>query len=138
MYQHVETAEQFPFMQGKAWRQNHVLRARRLLGRLTPEYQAQFVVGLEELPPRDALRLLEERIARLDADRIARLPFYPDPRECDVRAVRSQVKTARQRLARSAGLLPEAPLTEAFEEAIAAIDDALIEIDRLLRRYTPA
>jgi ParB/RepB/Spo0J family partition protein len=63
--QHVETAKQYPFMQGDDWRESHVFEARSIIQRLDPEEQqcvAAVIEGTGLLHPKHALEVLNNLV----------------------------------------------------------------------------
>jgi ParB family transcriptional regulator, chromosome partitioning protein len=84
--QHVETAERFPFMQGAAWRQSHVLAVREKVAELpaTEQEHAISVLGCAKvMDPALAVSLVEKLANKPEPERkqIYQLSQSEDPRE---------------------------------------------------------
>jgi len=84
--QHVETAQQFPFMQSGKWRQSDVLRIRERIAELPVEERASAVVLLncaKLMDPDLAVELMDNLAAKKPAERqqIYELSRSEDPRD---------------------------------------------------------
>jgi hypothetical protein len=133
--QHVATAERYPFLQGKGWRQRHVLHVQDCLEKLPEEEHgpAMDVLSCAKLmDPALAVRLLGNLAVKPIADRqdiyelstsadsrkrslaltkIAELPPMPDPRL-------GALETAITALKRATEPFPEDPLTGRIQGVI--------------------
>jgi ParB family chromosome partitioning protein len=95
--QHIELADQYPWLQSDAWRQADVLRLRQHLGRIPEQEQpelCEFIVrGLAPFPPRpdQVMETAEVMSLKTPAARaeIYRLSKSTDQRERDLAATRS-------------------------------------------------
>jgi ParB-like chromosome segregation protein Spo0J len=84
--QHLETAEEFPWMQGNTWKQSDVLRVRERLEEAPPEARPQIAAVLNTatiLDPVLTVTLVENLTAKTPAERleIYNLSQSTDPRE---------------------------------------------------------
>ena len=141
---HVETADAYPFMQGKAWRQYHVLEAREYLGKI-PEAERAGVVTMMTQPgmgPQSAIKIAQtlaflpalgraevfalsqsedSRDRSLALTKAFETPNMPDPR---LGVCREFVKFAR----RSAREFPDDPQTPAIKAVAKEIQTIMLAI----------
>lgn len=158
--QHVETAEQFPFMQRPQWKQSHVLDARRYLNDIPDEQRPAVAALLDQpgIPPVVAIPMLQNLASVDEAERaeIIALAESPDPSERELakaKAVnkppmpdarvelcgqaRQELKTAIAVLGRCVKLAPAESYAGQIREVIdliRAADTEVAEITEELRR----
>ncbi|MGA8594474.1 MAG: ParB N-terminal domain-containing protein [Bryobacteraceae bacterium] len=148
--QHVQTAEQFPFMQQPDWRQYHVLEARELISQFPeserPKINDVFAAAPVPPDPKIAIETLEN-MRRMSAEERAEIyrlskssdsrerslaltksaarPPMPDPRLIDLDSALNGFKTAQAALKRAIRQFPNDPLapriTSLLEEVTAII-----------------
>jgi ParB family transcriptional regulator, chromosome partitioning protein len=133
--QHIDTAEQFPFMQRADWRQYHVLEARELVNQFPeserPKINDVFAAAPVPPDPKIALETLEN-MRRMSAEeraeiyrlskssdsrerslaltRSAARPPMPDPRLVELDAAVDAMKTAQAALKKAIRQFPNDPL----------------------------
>lgn len=152
--QHVATAERYPFMQDKAWRQRHVLHVQDTLEKL-PEEEHKSAMGVlacaKLMDPALAVRLIDNLTKKPVADRqeiyqlstsadsrkqslaltkAAELPPLPDPRL-------GSLETAITALKRASEPYPDDPLTgriQAVIQELRSIRSSVKEVNYDVRR----
>jgi hypothetical protein len=154
--QHIETAEQYPFMQSTDWRQYHVLEARELINRFPESERTKINDVLMAVPippdPKIAIEMLQH-LRRMNPDerneiyrlskssdsrerslavtKSAARPPMPDPRLIDLDAAANGIKTAQAALRRAVREFPDDPLAS----RIANVLKELITIMALIRDH---
>ena len=147
--QHVEAAEQFPFMQRPDWRQYHVLETRDLISQFPeaertkindvfaaapvppdPKIAIETLENMLRLSPQERAEIYrlskssDSRERSLTVTRSAARPPMPDPRLLDLDTAVNGIKTAQAALKRAIKQFPDDPLAPRINgvlEEVAAI-----------------
>lgn len=147
--QHVETADQHPFMQQPSWKQAHVLEARQHLEKLPEEERpaAAKLIDQPGIPPRKGVAMLGNLAKMAEPDRrevltlqaspdrkdrdlaitmAAKLPKMPDPRMEPLARALADLKGAGQRF-------PADPLTPRIQDVADEVGSILDTLEAQYR-----